>query len=139
METIQKYRAIDGREFLDMDECIKHEQLIEEVNVVMSVLPTRPASTEFVNGCGYIQHDKNILGETKIKLLKICQRYIQHQWIFQTMEDETIHPNWVYMLLGEYGITPLTNAWHRFVCIDSKGREWGQPFWVQGPTNKKNI
>ena len=39
METITKFKAIDGREFNDKDECVKYELLIDRVNSIMNTLP----------------------------------------------------------------------------------------------------
>lgn len=39
METITKFKAIDGKEFTDRVECIEYELLIERVGSIMSILP----------------------------------------------------------------------------------------------------
>ena len=133
METIQKFKAIDGVEFTDKQECIKYELLIDRVNSIMNTLPKHPDICDFSNGSGYLQHDKTTLRNAKVSLLTICKEYIDHKWIQQTIDDDTVHPSWVGRLLGDYGIRPLERAWSRFQCIDSKYREWGQPYFASNP------
>lgn len=133
METITKFKAIDGKEFTDKQECIKYELLIDRVNSIMNTLPKRPDSCDFSNGSGYLQHNEITLRNTKISLLTICKEYIDHKWIQQSIDDDTIHPSWVGRLLDDYGIRPLNHAWYRFQCIDSKYREWGQPYFASNP------
>lgn len=133
MEIIRKFKAIDGVEFTDEQECIKYELLIDRVNSIMNTLPKHPDSCDFANGNGYLQHDKTSLRNAKIAILTICKEYIDHQWIQQSIDDDTVHPSWVGRLLSDYGIRPLDRAWNRFYCIDSELREWGQPYFALNP------
>ena len=133
MQTITKFKAIDGVEFTDKQECIKYELLIDRVNSIMNTLPKHPDSCDFSNGIGYLQHDKTTLRNAKVSLLTICKEYIDHKWIQQSIDGDTVHPSWVGRLLGDYGIRPLERAWNRFQCIDSKYREWGQPYFAYNP------
>ncbi len=139
METITKYKAIDGKEFTDKDECIKYEILIERVNSIMKLIPESPRSSDFANGSGFIQHNPQSLKNVKISLLTICKEYIDHKWIDQTINDPTVDPSWVSRLLGDYGINPLYYAWNRFNCIDKDNREWGQPYFATHPEKAKNV
>jgi len=140
MEIITKYKATDGTEFFDKEKCEKYESLIEQVNSVMSALPARPNNIKFLDGHTYIQHDKRILRETKISLLEICKKYITHDWIQQSIEDDNIHPSWVGRLLSDSDIEPLIKAWHRFECIDTENREWGRVSLSENPNlNAKMI
>jgi len=139
METITKFKAIDGKEFTDKNECIKYESLIERVNNVMSALPKNPDGCDFANGSGFIQHDKQVLRQTQVKILELCKEYIDHKWIQQSIDDITVHPSWVARLLGDYGIRPLENAWNRFQCVDSQGREWGQPYYAANPEKASQV
>ncbi|MDD2285827.1 MAG: hypothetical protein PHU98_06295 [Mariniphaga sp.] len=133
MKTITKFKAIDGIEFTNKNECIKYELLIDRVNSIMNTLPKHPDSCDFANGSGYLQHDKTILKNAKVALLKICKEYIDHKWIQINIDDDSIHPSYVGRLLDDYGIKPLNSAWYRFQCIDSNLREWGQPYYANYP------
>ena len=140
MEKITKFKAIDGAEFNNKNECLDYENLIERVNAIMSKLPKLPSNeTDFVNGAGFIQHGKLDLILARLSLLKICKEYINHKWIDQTMYDETVHPSWVARLLGDYGIRPLQKAWDRFLCIDKQHREWGQPYFAANPDKGQQV
>lgn len=141
MKVVIKYKAIDGKEFEKEQDCIDYELLIETVNHIMSKLPKLPEndSCSFVNGGGYIQHNKRKLQAAKIALLELCKKYIDHKWIQQTIDDSSVHPSYVARLLGDYGINPLYDAWHRFVCIDSDLKEWGQPFYASNQSKAEQT
>ena len=141
MKTITKFRAIDGKEFNNENECLDYENLISKVNNIMKTLPSLPKDDgcSFSNGNGYIQHDKMILRKVQINLLKEIKNHIDHKWIQQTIDDENVHPSYVGRLVGDYDIKPLNKAWNRFMCIDKLGREWGQPYYASNPNEGKQI
>lgn len=141
METITKFKAIDGTEFTSETECLKYELLIKRVDEIMSLLPPTPKDDgcSFANGDGYIKHEKTELRNAQVKLLEICKEYIDHKWIQQSIDDETVHCSWVGRLLGDYGIKPLNNAWYRFSCVDNQSREWGQPYYANNPEKGKQV
>ena len=139
MEQITKFKAIDGTEFYSENECLDYENLIARVNAIMGKLPVRPNDTDFINGEGFIQHEKSDLITTRIAILEICKEYINHKWVQQTMDNETVHPSWVGRLLGDYGIKPLEKAWDRFYCIDNHFREWGQPYFAANPDEGQQV
>lgn len=139
MEAITKFKAKDGIEFVSEQECVEYELLIDEVNSIMSSLPNRPDGSDFANGSGYVQHDKTILQRVRLRLLFVCQRYIDHKWIQQTINNENVHPSYVGRLIDEYGINPLSKAWYRFLCMDSNSREWGQPYFATNPDSAKQV
>lgn len=132
MEKIIKYKTIDGEEFENKEDGENHESLIDRVGNLMSLLPKTP-NTDFFNGEGFIQHDRKNLIRVRRNLLEICKEYIDHNWIHQTIDNETVDPSWVARLLGDYNIRPLCKAWNRFYCIDNKYREWGQPYFALNP------
>lgn len=134
MKQISKYEACDGTEFDNETECRHHEALIAAVGIIMSKLPSKPQDDgcRFSNGEGYIQHDKVILHKVKIQLLELMKKIVNHAWIQQTIDDESVHPSYVGRLIGEHG-GPLNSAWHRFQCIDRQHREWSQPFFASNP------
>ena len=134
MEQITKYKAVDGKEFLQKSECIKYEQLISDVDAVMSQLPHRPDDTTFTNGAGFIQHSKEVFDKVRLELLAIIKQRIDHTWIDQTINDETVHPSWVGRMISEHGIRPLQEAWHRFECMDKDLKEYGQPYFAKNPS-----
>jgi hypothetical protein len=140
METITKFKAIDGKEFTSEIECLKYELLIKRVDEIMALLPKIPKDDgcNFANGGGYIQHEKTTLRNAQIQLLEICKEYIDHKWIQQTI-DETVHSSYVGRLLGDYGIRPLENAWYRFSCVDKQYREWGQLYFATNPDKGTNV
>ncbi len=141
MEIITKYRAIDGVEFNDKDKCLEYEALISQVKLIMSQLQEKPTDDgcSFSNGGGYLQHSKTLVRKVKVQILELCKDYIDHKWIQQAIDDETVHPSWVGRLVSDYGIRPLNEAWGRFSCMDKKCREWGQPYYANNPEEAKQI
>jgi hypothetical protein len=141
METITIFKAIDGTEFTSKTECLKYEILIKRVDEIMALLPPTPKDDgcSFENGDGYIKHEKTELRNTQVKLLEICKEYIDHKWIQQSIDDETVYSFLVGRLLDNYGIKPLKNAWYRFLCVDNQSREWGQPYYADNPEEGKQV
>lgn len=140
METITKFKAIDGKTFNSQSECLDYENLINTINNIMKKLPALPNdSIDFTNGDGFIQHDKNILRSVQVNLLEVIKKYIKHNWVQQTIDDENVHPSYVGRLIDDYGLNPLNDAWYRFMCIDKFGREWGQPFYANNPDKGKQV
>jgi len=141
MEVITKFKAIDGKEFTKQTECLKYELLIKQVDEIMALLPPTPNDDgcNFSNGGGYIKHDKQVLRNAQIKILELCKERIDHKWIQQSIDDETVHCSWVDRLLGDYDIRPLDKAWYRFSCVDEQNREWGQPYYANNPEKGEQV
>ena len=114
METITKYRAVDGSEYSDAKACIARDVLCAQLEKIMSALQPRPQEIgcNFTNGEGYIQHDEAVL------LL-------------------------VKSALNGLGIPitvwPISKAWYRIQCTDNQSREWGQPYFAFHPTEGKQV
>ena len=141
MEQITKFKAIDGKEFTSETKCLKYELLIKRVDEIMALLPPIPKddNCNYGNGGGYVKHDKAKLRNAQIQLLEICKEYIDHKWIQQTIDDETVHSSYVGRLLDDYGIRPLNDAWFRFSCVDNQYREWGQPYFAINPDKGTDL
>ena len=139
MKTITKYKAVDGKEFNDEKSCLDYESLISKVDLIMSSLIPTIDSTDFSNGCGFIQQDKSTVKNTRLELLLEIKKHVDHNWIQQTIEDDNIHGSWVARILGDYNINPLSKAWYRFSCIDKSFREWGQPYYALNPDKGQLI
>jgi len=141
METITKFKAIDGTEFTSETECLKYELLIKRVGEIMALLPPTPKDDgcSFANGDGYIKHDKAKLRNAQVQILGLCKDYIDHKWIQQTIDDESVHPSYVGRLIDDYNIRPINKAWFRFMCVDKQNREWGQPYYANNPEKGKQV
>lgn len=136
MEVITRFKANDGTIFDDQSKCMEYDLLISKTINIMSDMESVPQDTDFVNGSGFVQHKPEKVLEVKRKLLELIKTKINHDWIQQTIDalgTQNVHPSWVSRLLGDYGIKCLNSAWHRFSCIDSRYREWGQPYFANNP------
>jgi hypothetical protein len=145
MKTLTRtiYKAVDGTESESKEKCLKHEQLSDDVSLIMSILSPLPKQKDcsFANGEGFIQHDKYYFDRVKIQLLKLMKKHINSDWIQQSIDNPTIHSSWVGRLLDDYReLEPLRRAWCRISCTDFKYREWGQGYYAEHPekgTNKQ--
>ena len=145
MEVITQYKAKDGKIFNTEQKCLNHEKLIDQVNLVLSKLDNpedHKKEVDFDNGKGYIQHDPATFLEVKKELLGLISQKIDHHIIkkaYETYGTDEVHYSWVSRILGDYGYTPLTNAWYRMNCTDSKFREWGQPYYAVHPEEGNQV
>ena len=139
METITKYKAIDGLEFESKKQCVEHEILIEKVDKIMSKLEAHPKedNCDYANGSGFIQQDESTVKKVRLELLKLIKTKIKHKWIQQSIDDDTIHPSYVGRIV--HGNAPFSKAWYRFMCIDKDYREWGQGYFALHPNEGKQV
>lgn len=141
MKEITKYKAEDGLEFNDKVECVEHERSCIMVSIIMERLPNRPDDCSFTNGSGYIQHGSNLLEVRNDFLRFVSKQYnITHKWVEQTINKGfEVHPSYVGRLIGECCPNTISKHWYRFMCIDSKLREWGQPYYANNPHEADQV
>lgn len=133
MKQITKYVAIDGTEFNNENECLNYENLIKKVDLIMAELPfPKVDRLDFVNGGGFVQHDKKVLRKVQMNLLEEIKNHIH-------IDDENLSMSYVDRLILDSGISPLKKAWHRFMCVDELAREWGQPYYAKHPDKAKHV
>ncbi|GAF83388.1 unnamed protein product [marine sediment metagenome] len=132
MERIIKYIAHDGREFLDGQACLDYEADGKEIDEIMSLLHPIPEDDgcNFVNGHGFIQHERAVFMKARRALLEKAKEFIDMHWIQESIDDETVHPSWAGRIIGESPHRYLVSAWQRISCVDKQFREWGQSFFA---------
>lgn len=142
MKVIGKYIAEDNTEFRDKQACLTYERQCLQIKDALLPLGELPEGTDFTNGGGYIQHDlKDVVG-AKRRLLLIAQEICPFRWIDESLakiETNEIHPSWAGRIISDSGHSALNRAWHRILCIDSSAREWGQPYYVEHPSEAEQI
>lgn len=140
METITKYKAFDGREFVDPTDCELHETNCKLAEVIMQPMPDKPEGCGFSNGDGYLQHDKEVLLKVRNRFLEFARRYTDHKWVQQTIDKGfDADPSWAGRIIGECAPSTINKHWYRFMCIDNQCREWGQPYYATNPDKAKQI
>lgn len=140
MKKIIKYKADDGREFLNEDECMEYETQERFIKSIISVLPEPPDDCGFSNGEGYIQHEPVIVNAVKTQLLREALRHSDHKWLQESIDKDDIHPSWAARIMGDcVKSNALNRAWYRIQCIDNRYREWGQPYYANHPGEAKQI
>ena len=142
METITKYKAFDGTEYLQESKCIEHESNCKIADSIISKLPAKPDSCDFSSGGGYIQHDYNMLLSVRNEFLEFCKRYTDMKWIQETIDGGfNVDPSWAGRIIGECAPNYISRMWYRFSCVDKKQKEWGQPYYAnngQGENKRFN-
>lgn len=138
MQTITKYLADDGREFLNSDECLEYEKDEKEIKAINAMLPEYPADTcAFVNGGGYIIHEEETFNKARLLLLAKAKKYAKEEYDIRDIihaENHNRRMNWPYERIKQLACpVSLINASHRIYCVDDQFREWGQPFYAFNP------
>lgn len=100
---------------------------------IINRLGSKPESCDFSNGCGYIQHKKETFLSVRNDLLELAKFYIDHKWIQEAIDRQTVHSSYAHRLIGELSNISLNKAWYRIHCTDSRYREWGQPYYADHP------
>jgi len=142
METITKYKAFDGREFIDADECAKYEAVSERIINTVAQLGEQPElpGCGFANGDGYLQHEEETFMRVRNGLCEIAYEISPHRWFKETIEKGLeAHESWAGRIISEIGNRSLDKAWHRIACTDSQFREWGQPYYASHPEQAKQV
>lgn len=123
MKAITVYEAMDGFRFNKESDCEKYEKAITDCEVIMSQLPKHPkGDSNFVNGEGWIQHDKQTFDRVWNTFYKLaCQ----------------LHKGIKEYPIGSYGfgrtlddsISPLYGYYNRYMATNKNSlREYGQPY-----------
>lgn len=140
MEVITRYKAYDGVEFTDEKLCHEHERNCDTASNIMVSMPEKPDDCGFSNGGGYLQHDKDLLLKIRNEFLGFAKRYTGHKWIQETIDKGfDVHSSYAGRILDECTPQSINRHWHRFMCIDDQGREWGQPYYANNPDKGDQV
>lgn len=130
------FEASDGRRFDDANSCEEHQRMIDAVRKA-----TRPLGKIHKHIYdGWVQHDPEVVNRVKHDLLMLAKPLFKSfPKILQQIEKDTdkIHPmSIVGRILDDSG-SEINPAWRRLCCIDSKGREFDQPYFaLNGPDRR---
>jgi len=147
MKTINVFVADDGSRFDDDAKCAEYEKQCAACAEIMARLPPKydDGHCDFANGAGYIQHDATTLREVRDALTTLFESVYGpsplagNNWYAQDRNDHTVHASWVGRLIGDCGHRAFNAAWYRIYCCDSKGREWGQPYYASHTDEGKQF
>lgn len=119
-----------------METAQKYEALIDEVNAILVELNPIPkmGGCDWENGHGFVQQDKDAVISVRRQLLTIAARHIEHPWIVQSLENDSVDTSYAGRLISEFKfLTPLYQGWIRISNIDKQYREWGQAYFALHP------
>lgn len=127
MKPVTVYEANDGTQFSNPVEASRRDNLLDEIKSVMLPLgEAKPLQT-----CEYRQHSLGTVETVTTDILRLCSR--EFGQCFTNIRG----------IVGRYADdnnSPLAKATWRLHCIDSRGREWDQPYRVQHqPSNPIQV
>ena len=135
MKKIIKYQSKDGINFNTEEECIKYEDILDQVNTILDILPDREKydkDCSFSNGGGYLQLPKNTKEKIEKSLVKLSNIWFKPSTPFEKFN----------FILGRYiddsNMKCLNNLSFRLMCIKDD-REYGQPYYAINPDKCENI
>jgi len=134
MQTITKIQAIDGKLFDDEADCIKYENMIEEIETTMSTLKPIPNDFEFQNGDGFVQQEISIVSKAMVCIADIAGVEKRPEFI---NDPFACRFGVIGRIIDDSDIPVLYKAWNRFMNIDRFGREWGQSYFARNPEKGK--
>lgn len=140
MKEITKWKADDGCEFSDETSCAAYDQLCETVVKVMAAFPPLPKNDgcDFAYGGGFMQLSEAVVTTVRGKLFDIIATRINRRSI-EGFRDIKVSPAFVAKFIDGKNNRPLYAAWQRLSCIDSRWREWGQPYYAIHPDQGKQV
>lgn len=133
MKTKTYYVADDGSEYESEPAAKRHNRLLVQIRAALVPLgpKIKDRASEFANGHGYRQHDLADVMKAKEAFIAICKRQVPDKVWDAPVRD--IHPMGFAGRLLDDSSPTLYASWHRFMCIDDQGREWGQPYFALNP------
>ena len=119
MRPVTMYRSRDGRVFETEADCLRHEEILNAADEIHTIIGPRPKDPHcvFANGGGFIQRVGDSVGAARERLSVLALQY--HGSSRPRVIDDCD--------------SPLSDVSFRLRCIDSQGREWGQPYYAINP------
>lgn len=130
METIQKYRAFDGKIFDSIEDCKKYEDIAIEVKNFLASIEDSEKYNEgcnFSNGNGFIQHPQGTYKIIENKLVELSNKYFKQDKPF------TQFNYYLGRIIDDSNMKCLNKLSYKLMCTDSQEREFGQPYYTSHP------
>lgn len=134
MQAITKIQSVDGKLFDNEADCIKHEKMIEEIDVIIQTLNPVPNDCNFKNGDGYVQQDIKTVAKAMIRIVEAAGIKKKPEFIENPFACRF---GVIGRIICDSDNAQLWHSWSRFMNIDNLGREWGQSFFARHPEEGK--
>ena len=125
MKIINIYEAVDGKRFNKEHECLLYEKIANQVIEFTNKLDMNAK----IDGEGYIQHPIGTKEAVKTTLLRLSNHW------FKENRDVLTYALGRYISDGE--IKCLGRLMSIYQCIDTKERQWNQPYYANNPGTGK--
>jgi len=138
---IAMWKADDGTIFHDETAALRRDEEGRAARAAMQPLG-KPFGDRGLSRKGFIQHRREAVVEAKAALIRITRPRMA-DW-FAEQEAKNPELNWLEVdggyfcrMLDDGG--PISRAWGRLMCIDSKHREWEQMYFALHPEEGEQV
>ena len=128
MKEIKRYKAKDDTIFDTESECIKYENLLNDVKAITNDLRPIPDDINFSNGHGYVQQNSIAYQIVRKLLLQLAKQYTDSDWVQEMINDPSIPVRNAGRIMQEGMPSPIYSVWLRLCSMDDRFREWGQMY-----------
>lgn len=103
------------------------------------------SGSPFSSGIGYIQHDPEIVEKFAIAICEKAKTYFKSGDYDKHFDYRPVNRyGFIGRLLDDCSssnkeFAKLSKYWSRLMCIDTEGREWGQPYFAMHKDGTKNC
>ncbi|HEU4662507.1 MAG TPA: hypothetical protein VFS55_00605 [Dokdonella sp.] len=144
MKTVTRYQSDDGLFFETEVACRKHEALVARVAEILARLRPVPTTTEFANGEGFVQQDRDTFLGVQRELSALARiahedRGFDRHFDYVDTADHPCGGSFIGRLLDDGGPAAVRAGWSRLMCTDPYFREWGQPYYAANPTTGMQV
>lgn len=144
MKPITRYQSDDGLLFETEVACRAHEQLVLAVAAITAQLRPVPRSSEFNNGQGFVQQDRETFLGVQRELAALAHaahedRGFDRHFNFVAEAEQPVGGSFIGRLLDDAGPAAMRAGWARVMCTDPYFREWGQPYFAANPAAGEQI
>lgn len=121
MKAVTMFVADDWSKWEQADECARRDRLLKLIAGVDAILPNHPVDGNDAVG---VQHERELvdLFVSEVKKLAAAE--------YPTFADRIMSATSGNSIGGRVlcdGNSPVYKLWRRWMCINSSGREFGQP------------
>ena len=134
MRIVTRYQSDDGSEWKTEVEARRRDLLCAECMTAQTLLRDPPGSRG-----GYVQQLRESVRAYKAALIDIARRHGVYGLDKVTDPDQVHNQGMVGRFIEDSGLTPLSRAWYRVMCVDAEGREWEQPYYAMNPGTGPDV
>lgn len=141
MKVVSRYEALDGTLYDTQKACLKRDRMIQRIRRITDTWPKVPDddNCNFANGHGYLQWtEKQFLAAKKAILTILAGEFKKGSTEYAAILNPKTHLSWPCRMADD--MDHLTDRpLNRLYCVDSRFREWGQPYFASHPETGEQV